>query len=1428
VRERLPDQEPYRAWTNLEFLAEDGTIHEVDLLVLTPKGLFLVEIKSWPGTLEGDASTWTLRGDGTVRTFDSPLLLANRKARKLASLLKRQKGARGAQLPYLKPLVFLSHPSLQLKLAGAARQGVHLRDREASSSGEVTTPARPGIVAALTRFDPSPAFQAGRVRVYPPVGRAVARSLEEAGIRPSQRARRVGDYQLDELLFTGPTYQDWLAHHATAKKTRRRIRLYPLPAAAGAEARAALERAARREMEALETVPDHPGLLKPQHLTRNEVGPALVFEHAPDALRLDHYLTRDGARLDLASRLALVRQLAETLQYVHEHRVFHRALSPQSVLVWDPGAERPKLKICNWQTALHESSATGTTAGLAGTTHLDPLLEDAALVYLAPEAITLADALPEPLDVFSLGALAYLIFSGQPPAGSVVELHDRLREGQGLLLSAALDGADSNLQSVIQLATHPVVASRIPSVSDFLGYLDLYEEERAKLEVTELEIEDPVEGQIGDLLPGGYRVVRRLSKSSTAVVFLVSTAAGEQVLKLAVKPEADERLKAEGEVLRRLDHPRFVRLLGEVTVGERAGLLLPYAAEGTLAHRLRLEGRLQLELLQRWGEDLLQAVDYLERTGESHRDLKPDNLGIAKSGRNDELHLVLFDFSLARTPAENLFAGTRPYLDPFLRHRRPRRWDLQAERYAAAVTLYEMATGTLPRWGDGHSDPAMLDEEAHLDAELLDAAMRDPLAAFFRQALRRHPSQRFDNAQLMLAAWRHAFAHTDRPATSVTTEEQPDELRRAVRSATLETSVSLLHLSTRAVNALDRAQVLTVGDLLRLPVSRISHMRGVGSKTRKELLEAIRLLADAPGLSAALSSADAAGEPALPTPDETDLRSAVFSLDLLLREILPRGSKAVGERRILQALCGLGGPAAIDELEGPEGKDAPAPSPLSRWPSQSEVAEALGITRARVSQVLVSARRRWARNAGISRLRDDVARLLAEQGGAATDRELAAALLALRGSAQEEPLRSRHAAAALRAADETEESAAAGPRWRLRRSAPRAPGEDERVAFALAAPDAGDGPNAGEALLDYVDALGRRADLLAAQDPLPSPQRALEALQGVPRAVPSGILSPERLLRLATAASAIAALSSRLEIYPRHLAPERALRLASGTLLGGRELTVADVHARVKSRYPEAQDLPLRTRLDDLVREVGLDWAPAARDGQGAYCFREAGDLTLSSSTTLRGRTTLSPPEAGFELSAEAVDERLFEDRLRRADREGAFLALLVAEKSLIAAEEKLARRFPVERISLEALWIEAMRELAAANGVDWEVVLRSDAQPAGHPDAQNLSRFVVRALETVEARLAASPRTLLLTRPGLLARYGQMGFLERLRERVTHRPAPGTRGLHGVWLVLASDGSSPGPQVDGAAVSVLTPGQWAEIPPAWLRAAADSSKEPA
>ena len=67
VRQRFPEHEPYRAWCNFEFIADDGSINEVDLLVFTSMGFFLVEIKSRPGRVFGDAGTWTWETDGSSR-----------------------------------------------------------------------------------------------------------------------------------------------------------------------------------------------------------------------------------------------------------------------------------------------------------------------------------------------------------------------------------------------------------------------------------------------------------------------------------------------------------------------------------------------------------------------------------------------------------------------------------------------------------------------------------------------------------------------------------------------------------------------------------------------------------------------------------------------------------------------------------------------------------------------------------------------------------------------------------------------------------------------------------------------------------------------------------------------------------------------------------------------------------------------------------------------------------------------------------------------------------------------------------------------------------------------------------------------------------------------------------------------------------------
>lgn len=68
VREHLPDCDPYRVWANFEFIADDGTINEVDMLVLTPRGFFLVEIKADPA----HSAAIVPRGSGPMKADPTP------------------------------------------------------------------------------------------------------------------------------------------------------------------------------------------------------------------------------------------------------------------------------------------------------------------------------------------------------------------------------------------------------------------------------------------------------------------------------------------------------------------------------------------------------------------------------------------------------------------------------------------------------------------------------------------------------------------------------------------------------------------------------------------------------------------------------------------------------------------------------------------------------------------------------------------------------------------------------------------------------------------------------------------------------------------------------------------------------------------------------------------------------------------------------------------------------------------------------------------------------------------------------------------------------------------------------------------------------------------------------------------------------------
>lgn len=306
----------YYAWSNFEFIAENGTISEIDLLVITPYGFYIVEIKSRPGVISGNNLVWTWKNQTSTFVDDNPLLLANRKAKKLIGLLRRQVGS-SVKLPFLEPLIFCSHPDTKINLEETAAYRGCVRDKM-SENGQ-----KKGILSALMRRDFAGAAEAPISYITPSVVKTVVRAMEKIGIQSSQRNRRINDYILKEILYENSlgTFKDWLAEHAALKNNRRQIRIYDV-ARGGSDSdqqSSILRRAARREFELLENL-SHPNILQAESYTEQEFGPALIFKHDPSALRLDLYLTKKTDSLNVDARLHILRQIAEAIKYAHSKK----------------------------------------------------------------------------------------------------------------------------------------------------------------------------------------------------------------------------------------------------------------------------------------------------------------------------------------------------------------------------------------------------------------------------------------------------------------------------------------------------------------------------------------------------------------------------------------------------------------------------------------------------------------------------------------------------------------------------------------------------------------------------------------------------------------------------------------------------------------------------------------------------------------------------------------------------------------------------------------------------------------------------------------------------------------------------------------------------------------------------------------------------
>lgn len=219
-----------------------------------------------------------------------------------------------------------------------------------------------------------------------------------------------------------------------------------------------------------------------------------------------------------------------------------------------------------------------------------------------------------------------------------------------------------------------------------------------------------------NVIAGRYQLNKLIGSGGMADVYVAhDSVLGRKVAikvlneELAANKKFSQRFKQEAKSASSMDHPNIVKVLdaGETSETDAAGVKHTYAylvmeyVDGLELSKLVARGPLKVPEAIRVTKELLSAVEFAHNKGIIHRDIKPDNIMLTRSG-----NVKVLDFGIARAVAETFddiatttsILGTAAYFSP--EQAQGQKVDIRTDLYAVGIVLFEMLTGKVPFSGD--------------------------------------------------------------------------------------------------------------------------------------------------------------------------------------------------------------------------------------------------------------------------------------------------------------------------------------------------------------------------------------------------------------------------------------------------------------------------------------------------------------------------------------------------------------------------------------------------------------------------------------------------------------------------------------------------------------------------------------------------------
>lgn len=243
-----------------------------------------------------------------------------------------------------------------------------------------------------------------------------------------------------------------------------------------------------------------------------------------------------------------------------------------------------------------------------------------------------------------------------------------------------------------------------------------------------------------------FELIEKIGEGGMGLVYRARYSGNDRMVAVKLLPEdvaADPVLSArferELDVLKQLHHPNIVRCFGGTCESAQRFYAMELVEGGTLADLLARKGHLPWEFVVDYALQMCEALNYAHEHGVIHRDVKPGNFLLTKSGQ-----IKLSDFGLAaiattrRITAAGRTVGTIQYMAPEQIRGKPALTG-RADLYALGCVLFEMLTGYPPYSGDNaaavlqqhlngpipHASAAVLDCPLKLDQLICELMSKD-------------------------------------------------------------------------------------------------------------------------------------------------------------------------------------------------------------------------------------------------------------------------------------------------------------------------------------------------------------------------------------------------------------------------------------------------------------------------------------------------------------------------------------------------------------------------------------------------------------------------------------------------------------------------------------------------------------------------------